>query len=102
MEPVLQRVVEGASVVYPFSMRPGRTVAFLSPTLAWLAASAALRPFYIEAIAFWTLEDSFDNDCVSLLLLWYHSLSSDSFHTFLEDSSIQRVAWVEVESSFGR
>lgn len=82
-------------------MRPERTVAFLSPTLAWLSASAALRLFYIEAIAVWTLEDSFDNVCVSLLLLWYHSLRSDIFHTFLEDSSIQRVAWVEVESSFG-
>lgn len=98
MESVLQRLVEGTSFVYPFSIGPGRTVAFPS---VWQLQQLC-RLFYIEVIAVWTTEDSFDSDYDSLLLLWYHSLSSDIFHIFLEGSSIQRVAWVEVESSFGK
>lgn len=39
---------------------------------------------------------------MTLLLLWYHSLSSDIFRTFLGGSLVQRVAWTDVESSFGK
>lgn len=56
---------------------------FLSPTLACLAASAALWAVVHRAVALWTLRDVFDGHYDSSLL-WGHSFGSDIFYIFLE------------------